>query len=556
MDPNDVPTNTEAELESFRRKWREEVTARSKAQAPAASSSKPRPTKANPPQAQSHARKLSLEGGDEVQSYTYHNLDDKQHGRRLDETPAQTAAALAKGKEPTSALEHYEKAVEKESQGNLGESVDLYRKAFKLDSRVQDAYKAKHYPPSYFKKPQVQHTPTAASSSSTAQAPAPAPAPASKPQDPNPSNASVTVPDTAHHSLHGFSSSLQTLISAYSQTSILGEPPPTDLSPAPPCPIASTPEEIVVEILEQLAVQDLASFVRLSQVCKRLAYLVLTEDRVWKRLALGDEYGFGGMHYTYTCGIDGKPLEDEEGIVLGTADLSLSDSDDTEQFTSGPAPSPAALTQLLVPSPYPSYRTLFRQRPRIRFNGCYISTVNYARPGQAQPTTSTWNSPIHIVTYFRYLRFLRDGTCISLLTTSEPPDVVPYLYIEHLHKNHHNLPTAPMKDAVLGRWRLSGPEIPLPPGQEALDVETEKEGTLHIETPGATPKYIYRMALTVGSAGKNAKINRLVWQGYWSYNRLTDDWAEFGLKNDRAYYFSRVKSYGMSWDERGIKPYS
>lgn len=132
MDPNDVPTNTEAELESFRRKWREEVTARSKAQAPAASSSKPRPTKANPPQAQSHARKLSLEGGDEVQSYTYHNLDDKQHGRRLDETPAQTAAALAKGKEPTSALEHYEKAVEKESQGNLGESVDLYRKAFKV----------------------------------------------------------------------------------------------------------------------------------------------------------------------------------------------------------------------------------------------------------------------------------------------------------------------------------------------------------------------------------------------------------------------------------------
>ncbi|XP_014555513.1 hypothetical protein COCVIDRAFT_102188 [Bipolaris victoriae FI3] len=552
MDPNNVPTNTEAELESFRRKWREEVTARSKAQAPAASSSKPRPTKANPTQAQSHAhshaRKLSLEGGDEVQSYIYHNLDDKQHGRRLDETPAQTAAALAKGKEPTSALEHYEKAVEKESQGNLGESVDLYRKAFKLDSRVQDVYKAKHYPPSYFKKLQVQHIP-AASSSSTA------PAPVSKPQDPNPSNASVTVPNTAHHSLHGLSSSLQTLISGYSQTSILGEPPPTDLSPTPPCPIASIPEEIVVEILEQLAVQDLASFVRLSQVCKRLAYLVLTEDRVWKRLALGDEYGFGGMHYTYTCGIDGKPLEDEEGIILGTSNLNLSDSDDTEQFTPDPDPSPAALTQLLVPSPYPSYRTLFRQRPRIRFNGCYISTVNYARPGQAQPTTSTWNSPIHIVTYFRYLRFLRDGTCISLLTTSEPPDVVPYLYIEHLHKNHHNLPTAPMKDAVLGRWRLSGPEIPLTPGEEALDVETEKEGTLHIETPGATPKYIYRMALTVGSAGKNAKINRLVWQGYWSYNRLTDDWAEFGLKNDRAYYFSRVKSYGMSWDERGIKPY-
>lgn len=405
---------------------------------------------------------------------------------------------------------------------------------------MQEAYKAKHFPPSYFKKLKAQQAAAAASGS--------------KIQDPNPSSASATVPNTAHHSLQGLTTSLQTLISEYSQTSILGEPPPTDLSPAPPCPIASIPEEIIVEILEHLAVQDLASFTRLSQVCKRLAYLVVTEERVWKRLALGEEYGFGGMHFTYACGIGGKPLQDEGGIVLGTANLSLSDSEDMDELASDSAPSPAALTQLLVPKPYPSYRNLFRQRPRIRFNGCYISTVNYARPGQAQPTTSTWSSPIHIVTYFRYLRFLRDGTCISLLTTSEPADVVPYLYVEHLHKNHHNLPTAPMKDAVLGRWRLSGPEIPPPPGtsQEAQELG-EKEGTLHIETPGATPKYIYRMALTFGNAGKGARNNKLTWQGYWSYNILTDDWAEFGLKNDRAYYFSRVKSYGLSWDEKGIK---
>ena len=142
MDPKDVPTNTEAELESFRQKWREEVTARSKAKAPAASnkavatssSGKPHASKSNAPEAQSHshARKLSLEGGDEVSSYTYHDLGEKQHGRRLDETSAQTAAALPGSQEPRSALEHYEKAVEKESQGSLGDSVDLYRKAFKV----------------------------------------------------------------------------------------------------------------------------------------------------------------------------------------------------------------------------------------------------------------------------------------------------------------------------------------------------------------------------------------------------------------------------------------
>jgi F-box protein 9 len=145
MDPKDVPTNTEAELESFRQKWREEVTARSKGKGPASSTSakptagssstsKPHASKSNTSDVQHHtrARSLSLEGGDEVNSYTYHNLGEKQHGRRLDETSAQTAAAIAEEAEPTSALEHYEKAVEKESQGSLGDSVDLYRKAFKV----------------------------------------------------------------------------------------------------------------------------------------------------------------------------------------------------------------------------------------------------------------------------------------------------------------------------------------------------------------------------------------------------------------------------------------
>jgi F-box protein 9 len=413
-----------------------------------------------------------------------------------------------------------------------------------LDDGVQEKYKAKHFPPSYFKKLKASQAATLPGSSSTAPT---APAAAPKPQDPNPSNASATVPNTAHHSLHGLSAPLQTLINSYSTTSILGEQAPTDLSPAPPCPISSIPEEIIVEILEHLAVKDLASFVRLAQVCKRLAYLVTTEDRVWKRVALGREYGFADMHYTYSCRVDGKPLgdDDEGGLILGTSNLSLSDTEDDISPTPEP-PSPASLTQLLVPSIYPTYRTLFRQRPRIRFNGCYISTVNYTRPGQASPTSSTWGSPIHIVTYFRYLRFLRDGTCISLLTTSEPSDVVPYLFVEHMHRNHGALPSSAMKDAVLGRWRMSGPEIP---GSE----DGEREGSLLIETAGATPKYLYKMALSFGNAGRGAKHNKLSWQGYWSYNRLTDDWGEFGLKNDRPYYWSRVRSYGMGWGEAGMK---
>src|SRR5262245_45407515 len=112
--------NTEAELESFRQKWREEVSAKTKGKRPTpvapakttpASSSRPQGPKSNAPAASSHARHRSEEL-DEVQPHVYHDLGEKQHGRRLDETrpPAASSSQV-----PHSALEHYELAVEKES---------------------------------------------------------------------------------------------------------------------------------------------------------------------------------------------------------------------------------------------------------------------------------------------------------------------------------------------------------------------------------------------------------------------------------------------------------
>ena len=64
------------------------------------------------------------------------------------------------------------------------------------------------------------------------------------------------------------------------------------------------------------------------------------------------------------------------------------------------------------------------------------------------------------------------------------------------------------------------------------------------------------MSLLVTSASTNArsakaggaKNIKLAWRGFWSYNKLTDDWAEFGLKNDKAFWWSRVASYGLGMD--------
>jgi F-box protein 9 len=260
----------------------------------------------------------------------------------------------------------------------------------------------------------------------------------------------------------------------------------------------------------------------------------MTEESIWKRVALGSEFGFGAMHYEYACGISGGPLINEpdyDPISLVSSDTSTS-----TLLTS--------TTESLLHSTYASsYRLLFRSRPRLRFGGCYISTVNYTRAGGNTTNTLTWGAPVHVVTYFRYLRFFRDGSCISLLTTSEPVDVVHHMTRSNLHAHHaagSMLPSAVMKDALRGRWRLSSPDS----SSSSLDSE-EREGDLFIETEGVTPKYTYHLHLALTHAGKGARNNKLAWKGFWSTHRITEDVGEFALRNDRAFYWSRVKSFGV-----------
>ncbi|KAI9834970.1 MAG: hypothetical protein M1819_002693 [Sarea resinae] len=516
----------DSELESFRRRWREEVLARSKgkesssatqvASSPSVTSSastsilKSHGISRGPPPTENP---INVDETDEVEPNAYHDLEDKDDERRVGTGKGKESdeATRNRNKEPKSALEHYEKAVEKEAAGSLGDSLNHYRKAYRLDARVDQTYKNKYYPPSSFSQ---------------------------KPANPNPSNAAVTVPNTAHHSLDGLQLSMSELIAEFADLSIPAAPPPTDQSPAPPCPIASVPSEVLVEILSHAAILDVASFVRLAQVCKRFAFLVAREEGIWKRVCCGGEFGFGAMLYDWTCDVLGAPLHNDDagGRLLGGGDAGA----DSPSETNTPLDDHPITLSLLHDIYSSSWLQMFRARPRIRFNGCYISTVNYVRPGASSPNQVSWNTPVHIVTYYRYLRFFRDGTVLSLLTTAEPTDVVHYLTRENVN-NHHSgaLPSAVVKNTLKGRWRLSGPF-----SVQGVALE-ETEGDVHIETEGVDAKYMYKMHLSMRSAGRGAKNNKLNWKGFWSYNRLTDDWGEFMLKNDKAFFWSRVKSYGL-----------
>lgn len=156
MDPPQgvPPQETEAELERFRKQWQEEVQKKTRSTsgltsttanaakldrrrepaAPSASSSSSSPSSSSAlaaPKSQS-TRLDAHDGRDEHEPHTYHDLPDREAELRLDAADHGYVRGSSARAEPTSALEHYERAVEKETQGSLGDSLKHYRKAFKV----------------------------------------------------------------------------------------------------------------------------------------------------------------------------------------------------------------------------------------------------------------------------------------------------------------------------------------------------------------------------------------------------------------------------------------
>jgi F-box protein 9 len=138
MNNEPVPENA-AELDAFRRRWREEVQSRNRDPQVPSSPERLRPqqrrkstVQARPAASGSAPIKRSDEfDNEELAPKPYHDLPDKEEALKLGvEGQGHDRARLFQ--EPSSALEHYEKAVEKESHGQLGDSLKHYRTAFKV----------------------------------------------------------------------------------------------------------------------------------------------------------------------------------------------------------------------------------------------------------------------------------------------------------------------------------------------------------------------------------------------------------------------------------------
>lgn len=131
---------TNLELEYFRKQWQEEVSARSKG-GPSSSggqvaknvsrpSGPPRRGSLRPEREPPAAYSKELPSGVLLDGHGYHDLEDPDELRKLGVEGE--GIHPSNRTEPHSALEHYEKAVERELQGNFGDSLALYRKAHRV----------------------------------------------------------------------------------------------------------------------------------------------------------------------------------------------------------------------------------------------------------------------------------------------------------------------------------------------------------------------------------------------------------------------------------------
>ncbi|XP_026455289.1 F-box protein 7-like [Papaver somniferum] len=93
-----------------------------------------------------------------------------------------------------------------------------------------------------------------------------------------------------------------------------------------------------------------------------------------------------------------------------------------------------------------SWRKMWLLRPRIRTDGLYVSRNTYVRCGTPEWKTS---NPVHVVCYFRYIRFYHSGRFLYKNSSQKVKDVVKCMNFR-----------APKADSVYGgRYTLSDDKV-------------------------------------------------------------------------------------------------
>ncbi|KAJ8942964.1 hypothetical protein NQ318_016739 [Aromia moschata] len=190
------------------------------------------------------------------------------------------------------------------------------------------------------------------------------------------------------------------------------------------------------------------------------------------------------------------------------------------------------------PSPgiYDSWRQMYIERPRLHFNGCYISKTTYIRHGE-NSFQDQFYQPWHLVAYYRYLRFFPEGSVLMLTSAEDPAQSV------------NLLKRRDARSPVLsGYYRLKDDKVTLVVQRQDTKIITQgfKRNARRRDNQ-ENAEQTFHMELEIKTHRKKRHV-QLVWTHYsvFTKNKHGDDsTCNFDLVTNRfpPLWFSRVKSF-------------
>lgn len=192
--------------------------------------------------------------------------------------------------------------------------------------------------------------------------------------------------------------------------------------------------------------------------------------------------------------------------------------------------------------PYTSWRDMFLQKPRVRYDGIYISKTSYIRQGEE--SLDGFYRPWQHVEYYRYLRFFPDGQVLMLTTPEDPLTVVPHLRTKNTR----------LDGILLGHFRLSQ-EIDnqtkvfavLAKKKDEVNKMSEFSRNRFRRNTLPDTEHSFHVGLQLSSGGRQCS-NKLMWVHHSCHitYRVTGETVVTSFDLDRMYapfFFARVKSY-------------
>ncbi|XP_055620547.1 F-box only protein 9 [Toxorhynchites rutilus septentrionalis] len=185
-------------------------------------------------------------------------------------------------------------------------------------------------------------------------------------------------------------------------------------------------------------------------------------------------------------------------------------------------------------SPFPSWREMYINRPRVHFHGCYISRTSYMRYGE-NSFQDQFYRPVQLVEYYRYFRFFADGTVLMLTSAEEPQNGVAKL--------KHRTPTH--NEILKGHYRIHDDEVIIAVQRSRSNVQNQRPGRKK-EIEAELDLQTFYLELGIVSTAKRA-FSQLQWKQYSmiQFSNKQERTTVFELTPNKypTLYFSRVKSY-------------